>query len=44
LTKTKEFYSFRQHDKNHFIFIDEVLVLVLVNKKTLFSRYGLGQC
>ena len=23
-------YSFRQHDENEFIFVDEVLVLVLV--------------
>ena len=26
-------YSFRQHDKNLFIFVDEVLVLVLVDEK-----------
>ena len=33
-------YSFRQHDEKQFIFVDEVLVLVLVDKKTLIQMGG----
>jgi len=34
LTKITTFsYGFRQHDENHYIFVDEVLVLVLVGEK-----------